>query len=245
MNDLKDDHFSVTHALEIQRALKSLLADRVLVRLDVPGKNTSIISTILELDTRKKLVLLDNSSEDDINTRLLRADSVDLQGMLNGVMIQFSGRLVPALHDERPALAMAWPQAIRRIQRREFFRVNVPYSNPATCLLHHESFDDETAVFVLSDISAGGLQLMDRKHLLKSIPAGTIFSNCTLEMPDVAQLEIGLRLVRTQIFSQDNGKPLDLVGFSFYRLPGNYQITIQNYIGSLERAILARRWGID
>src|SRR5690606_20014731 len=241
----EDDPCLVSQPLEISSILQGLLSQRVLVRLDIPGKTVSIISTLLQVDAKAGTLLLGNATEDQINTQLMRAPEVRLQGTLDRVMIEFSGRLSPAMHQGKPALAMTWPTQLRRIQRREYFRVDVPASNPAHCLIRDPALPSGQARFRIADISGGGLQLVDRDNLLTETVVGSIFDHCTLELPDMDPQEVALRILRSTHLTQDNGKPQHQVACRFFNLPDNRQIAIQQYIGILERAVLARRWGIE
>lgn len=241
----EEDPFLVTQRLEIQGVLQGLLSKRALVRLDVPGHAVSIISTLLDVDVKKGTLLLDNASEDAINSQLLRAPRTRLQGMLDRVLIEFSGQLHPAMHEGRPAFSMAWPGELRRVQRREFFRMDIPASKPATILIRDPALPDGKANFALANISAGGLQINDREQQLAQHTVGAFFDDCTLTLPDVGPLEVELRLLRHSQLAQEGDKPLHMVACRFFNLPANRQITIQQYVGILERAVLARRWGTD
>lgn len=242
----KDDPYAVSQKFEIQSLLQGLLEKRVLVRLDVPGHAISIISTLLEIDPRHELIILDNASDDAINTQLLQAPSVRLQGMLDRIMLEFHGPMKPASQGGKPALAMDWPTSMRRLQRREFFRMDVPASQPASCTLSDPSLPDGQATFTVANISAGGLQFIDRGKLLATQPIGTFFDECTLAMPNIGTLDLSLRLLRHDKLIQEGDKPpLDMVACRFFNLASNRQITIQQYVGMLERAVLSRRWGAD
>lgn len=241
----EDDPFLVSQKLDIQNILQGLLTKRALVRLDVPGHAVSIISTLLDVDAKNGTLMLDNASEDTINTQLLRAPAVRLQGMLDRVMIEFTGRLQPDVQDGRPAFSMAWPSQLRRVQRREFFRMDIPASNPATCTIRDASLPSGQAVFTLANISAGGLQLIDRTNLLADRSVGTFFDTCTLALPGTGSLDVSLRLLRHTKLVQDGDKHLAMVACRFFNLPANREITIQQYVGALERAVLARRWGTE
>ncbi|TAN27349.1 MAG: flagellar brake protein [Castellaniella sp.] len=238
----EDDPFAVTQPLQIQAILNGLLNKRTLVHLDIPGHTVAVISTLLAIDRKSGAVLLDNASEDEINAQLLRARSVRLQGTLDRVMIEFTGPLTPAHHGGRPALSMASPQKIRRMQRRDFFRVDIPASSPAACRIEDSSLPDGKAHFRILDLSAGGVRLADPQGLLSNAPMSTMLA-CTLELPDEDPVPITLRLLRHAQLIQENGKPLHAAAFRFFNLPVNRQVTIQQFIGVLERAIIARRWG--
>lgn len=238
----EDDPFAVSQPLQIQAILNGLLNKRTLVRLDIPGHTVSIISTLLAIDRHSGAVLLDNASEDEINAQLLRAHSVRLQGTLDRVMVEFAGPLSPARHGSRPALAMTAPKKIRRMQRRDYFRVDIPASNPAACLIEDASLPAGKARFRMLDLSAGGVRLADNQGLLAKAPVGTMLAG-TLELPDDDPVPVTLRLLRHAQLIQENGKPLHAAAFRFSDLPGNREVTIQQFIGILERALIARRWG--
>ncbi len=241
----KDDPHAISQAQEIQSILLAMLSRRTLVRLDVPGQTVSVISTLLGINPESGVLWLDNASEDRINTQLLRASDVRLQGQLDGILIEFSGPLQPTLHDDRPAFAMNLPSRIRRLQRRQFFRVEVPAHNPAACEIEHDCLPGGRARFPVCDISAGGLRLLDHDHFLTGLVGGTRFARCCLQLSEIAQLHISLQLLRTSSHTPEGGKPLQLAAFRYFDLAPNHQITIQQYIVRLERAILARRWGTD
>ncbi len=241
----EDDPYLVSQALDIQNIVQGLLRQRTLVRLDIPGHAVSIITTLLEVDSKAKTLVWDNASDDAINTQLLRAPVVRLQGMLKRVMIEFTGHLQPTTEGGRPAFLMPWPTQLRRMQRREFFRMDVPASNPATCTLKDPALPGGQATLPLANISAGGLQFIDKLDLLAQYPTGTFFDDCTLNLPGTGTLTVNLRLLRKNHLLQEGGTPLLMVACHFFNLPANREITIQQYVSTLERAVLARRWGTE
>lgn len=239
-----DSLYLVTLPIEIKSIVSSILRHKTLVRLDVPGQAVSLLSTILELDAKTGAVVMDVSSEANINVRLLRTESVRFQAMLQRILIEFEGPLTATMQGGKPALSMPLPTSLKRMQRREYFRVDVPPSNPATCTLRSEQFPTGELTFTVRDISAGGLQLSDNLQQLGDA-AGAIYDDCTLHMPDTGDIKIQLRGVRSLELEQENDKTLYAVAFRYFNLPSNKQITIQQYIGTLERLVMARRWGAD
>jgi c-di-GMP-binding flagellar brake protein YcgR len=212
------------------------------VRLDVPGRAISLLSTILEIDSKTDVLLMDVSSEATINLQLLRADSVRFQAVLQRILIEFHGPLAAATQAGKPALAMPLPISLKRLQRREYFRVDVPLNNPARCIIRSPDLPDGGLTFTVRDISAGGVQLIDAEQQLGDV-TGVIYENCTLYMPEIGQIDLQLRGVRSLELAQENDKVLHTAGFKFFQLPGNKQITVQQYIGTLERLVMSRRWG--
>lgn len=241
---IDDSRYLVTLPIEIKSIVSSILRYKTLVRLDVPGQAVSLLSTILELDPKTDALVMDISSDADINVRLLRTESVRFQAMLQRILIEFEGPLTATMQGGKPALSMPLPASLKRMQRREYFRVDVPPSNPATCTLRAEQLPDGELTLTVRDISAGGLQLSDNQQQLGDV-ASSSYDNCVLRMPDIGEIKINLRGVRSLELAQENEKNLYAAAFRYFNLPSNKQITIQQYIGTLERLVMARRWGAD
>lgn len=237
-----DDPWAVTRPLEIRAALRGLLEDRVLVRLDIPESSAGVISTVLALDLHTGTLLLDTASDEAINVQLLRAPAVRVQASQNRVLVEFHGALKRAIHEARPAFAMPLPERVRRIQRRAFFRMGIPAGSPATCRISHPALPDGRFAFPVTDISTGGLSLNDSGQLMGDFTPGTLFEGCRLTLPDHAGLDVQLYLLRTGQWLNETGTPTPMAALRYTGLPANHQIAIQQYVDMLERAMLARRW---
>lgn len=242
---LDNDPFLVSLSLEIQSILHSLLKKRALIRLSVPRTEISIISTILEYDSKNGTIILDNSADEDTNTRFLRAPEVELQGLLDRVSIEFKAKLRLAKYKDGIAFETDQPNTLRRVQRREFYRVEIPHHNVIYCTVEDNIFPDKQIRFPITDISGGGIQITDTNNSLDKVPIGTIFDKCTLELPDEPIQNIKMRLQRTSKVQLEGGKFQHLAGFRFIDIPRNREVTIQQYIGQIERAAAAKRWGND
>lgn len=236
-----DSQYLVTLPIEIKSIVASILRHNILVRLDVPGQAISLLSTILELEPKSDALVLDVSSEASINVRLLRTQSVRFQAMLQRILIEFNGTLTATMHGGKPALLMPLPTSLKRLQRREYFRVDVPPSHPATCTIRSPGLPNGALTLTVRDISAGGLQLADNEQVLGDA-AGALYDDCVLHMPDIGDIELQLRGVRSLALAQDNDKVLHAVACRYVNLHNNKQITIQQYIGALERLVMSRRW---
>lgn len=239
----RDDQYLVSQPLEVQSILNALRRKRTLVRLDVPDHSTAVISTILHIDADTGELYLDNAAAADVNTRLLAAPAVRLQATLDRILIEFDGTLSPTQWEDKPAFLMARPESLYRLQRREYFRIEVPSKNPATFTVLDPATENLNLVFPVYDISAGGLRLIDREHRLSETP-GMIYDG-RLDMPDLQSLEISLRVLRTSEILGENGKGMRTVACKYFNLTTNKQIAIQQYIGQLERAMMARRWALE
>src|SRR5699024_10981172 len=93
------------------------------------------------------------------------------------------------MHDGRQALQFPFPHALRRIQRRDHFRVDIPVSAPLWCQV--PASEKTTETLRVKDISAGGLALFDPETLVDA-GVGSRLEACTLELPDIGTITFTL-----------------------------------------------------
>lgn len=236
-----DDNFLVTSPLQIRALLRSILEQGALMRMFTKGRSLTLVTVLLEIDEETQTIVVGDSVDDDFNRRLIAIDTVSFETTLNKISVAFtSAQTDYCMHDGKPALRLLFPQSIRRMQRREFYRVNVPMGQPALCTL-----TSPTEITVaIKDISAGGISIIDDKHTLHKIP-GTVYPKCQLVLPDTGTLETDLLVRRSHDETLPNGKIICIIGCQFINLPNRMHILVQNYIGRLERKLSARLRGFD
>jgi len=245
MND-ENDPFLVTSKLEIQAILRSIEVKRALLRMHVQGSMVAIITTILEIDPASRTLLVDNSTDEEFNRRIAQAKKVSFETNLDKVSIQFSvPQVTPCMQGNLPALELNFPGSLRRVQRREYYRVDVPITEPASCTVTLAGDSGmKTIVLDIKDISAGGISVFDNAHALDN-SLGTLYLDCRLELPEAGTVVTSLRVMRSQDERLNNGKETRLLGFQFFELPNPMNFIVQQYIGKLERKLNAKRRGFD
>lgn len=245
MND-ENDPFLVTSKLEIQAILRSIEEKRAMLRMHVQGSTVAIITTILEIDPASRTLFVDNSTDEDFNRRIASANKVSFETNLDKVSIQFFvPQVTPCIQDNLPALQLAFPESVRRVQRREYYRVDVPVTEPASCTLTLPGNPAMKKIDLdIKNISAGGISVFDNAHALDN-SLGTIYRDCRLELPEAGTVVTSLRIMRSQDEQLNNGKETRLLGFQFFELPNPMNFIIQQYIGKLERKLNAKRRGFD
>lgn len=242
----EDDPYLVTSRLEIRSLLRAIEQKRALLRMHVRGRTMAIITTILEIDDQNNDLIVDNSAEEEFNRRITTAEEVSFETNLDKVRIHFSSpKVTPCLQDDRPALRVPIPDSLTRIQRREFYRVDVPVTKPARCTMPiKDEKGSRNITFTVKDISAGGIAVVDNNHLLDET-AGTLYKGCRLLLPEIGTVISDMRVVRAQDEELSNGKERRQVGCKFVQLPNSMQIMVQHYIGMLERNLNAKRRGFE
>lgn len=242
----EDDPYLVWSKYEIFSLLRAIQVKGALLRMHIPGRDVAIITTILEVDNETNTLVVDNSADDDFNRRIVKAEEISFDTMLDKIRIQFSvGEAAACMYDKRPAIRVPIPDALTRIQRREYYRIDIPATAPAFCdFTLAGSSGTKTVTLEIKDISAGGISVQDHDRSLEHTQ-GSIFTGCRMQLPESGTVVCDLRLMRALNVTLPNGKETWHLGCKFIELPGAMNIIVQNYIGKLERKLNAKRRGFD
>jgi len=244
--DPEDDAFAVTAPLEIRSILRSIERHESLLRMHRQGSpDQSIMTTILAFDPTTDRVIIDCSPDPEFNQRLVRADAVIFDTQVDRINIQFTGNeLESCTYDGLPALSFPYPEKVRRIQRREFYRVEIPIGEPASCAVSLAKPGQPPAKVTvrMKDISAGGVALLDSDNLLPH-QSGTLFRDSILTLPEVGEVSVHLSVLRIHTLELPNKKEIIELGCAFQDISKSTSTLIQGYIGRLERRLNARRLG--
>lgn len=236
------DPFLLTTRFEILHILRKIQELGLLIRLRVPYEGTSVVTTILELDPDDNLLLVDAAKHAYINEAINQADAVQFETSLDGVRIEFNADFPELIElDQRPAFALTIPEGIRRLQRREFFRVAIPVSDPACCTL---TLQGESRTLALYDISPNGMALIDTE-LDPRLQAGQRFENCMLDLKETGLLTVSFEIMRVKQVLMPSGKAIHHLGVQFTDISNSAQNLIQSYATNLERLHIARQRGMS
>lgn len=242
-----DDPTLVTSPLEITQILEVLRDQNTLISVHIDGGAHTIITTLLDIDERQGSIVMDAAREPRINNRAAHADEMHFSAALDRIQVRFStGPAALAQYEGKPALRFGIPNTMRRIQRREFYRVATPTNGPAQCTvcLAPSLQDDTTITLNLKDISAGGVALIDNSKQL-DVTMGTVYNDCVVTLPEVGTITVTLRVVQAFDNTLHNEKAVRYVGCAFVNPNGVTTNTVQRYIGLLERKLGAKRFGVD
>ena len=243
--ELKSWHdYEIGSRREIVSLLRQIGEKNQLVRMLVQGEQDVCVTSLLDMDAAAGTILLDCSIDRAQNLRILAKGRIRIETTLDKIRIVFmADNVESATYENRPALRCAIPATLIRLQRREFYRMETPLASPVrvTVPLLLEGGGVAEA-FTLSDISVGGLALLDNKLLL-GFGLGHKLTGCTLALPDGA---VGTTLVirNTTELTLLNGKRCRRVGCAFLDLSRGSLASVQRYITKLERERNARVAGL-
>ena len=232
-------------AREILAVLRNLVGARALVSARLAPGNESVLSTLVEVAEDGSSLLLDGSADALQNQRMEHADALDCVTQLDKVRIQFLLRGQRLVEDGgSPGFRAPPPDALLRLQRREFYRLQTPISEAVSCTLALPRVDGSRreAELRILDISGGGVAIAVPPVGVQFEP-GTEFPDSLLRLPDTAP--IPARLVVRNLFriTRRGGAEVLRAGCEFADLPRGAEDAIQRYILRVERTRNARERG--
>ncbi|MBI3284464.1 MAG: flagellar brake protein [Burkholderiales bacterium] len=237
--------FQVDSRREIIALLRGLKESNQLIGMMINSGSEIFITTVLDVDDANNSVIVDSAPGQLANQRIVEAPRVSFEGLLDRISIQFSSSGVQrTVFENRPALQFAIPASLIRLQRREYYRINTPVSNPIRVLIPVPLADAiENLKLSLVDISCGGVAMLDEKKVLDST-IGTVYENCKLDLPSIGLLDVVLQVRNSQDVILLNGKTNRRLGCQFVHMSNAVLANIQRYIMKLERERNAKLTGI-
>lgn len=238
--------YAITSPREIVALLRAIEEQRQLIRMLIHGGIETSVTSILEVDIPHNAIIIDSSPNRSLNQRIIDADKVSFETSLDKIRIQFSTtQVTPCLKDDRPALRIAIPASLIRLQRREFYRVKTPITNPVKCIIPLESdTGKEVVTAVLQDISCGGMAIFDDNRVLDNT-IGRIYKNCRITLPGTGTITTSIAVAYSLEQTLFNDKKRRRIGCAFVNLSNSMLNMVQRYIGKLERELNAKRHGLE
>lgn len=244
-NELKSWHdYEITSRREIVSLLRQIGEKNQLVRMLIQGEQDVCVTSLLDMDADEGTLTIDCSIDRAQNVRILAKQRIRFETTLDKIRIVFVvDHIASTTYEDRPALRCAIPASLIRLQRREYYRMETPMVNPVRVtipLALETGVGNE--VFTLSDISVGGVAIMDNKLLLGETH-GQKLTGCMLALPD-GVVNTTLVVRNTTELTLLNGKKARRVGCEFLDLSRGSLAIVQRYITKLERERNAKVAGL-
>ncbi|SFN27539.1 PilZ domain-containing protein [Formivibrio citricus] len=219
---------------QIQHLLVRLARRPELICLYPPKKREPFaLSALLQVtDTN---LFFDVSPDEHINKVLEQGSKLVCISSLDRVHIQFDApKPVRIEHQGRPAFRTGRPDFILHVQRRDYYRLDIPARQPVICRIPLGQTDTCLDVAII-DISQGGIALPG--PLPMELVPGMQLHGCRLELPETGCLEVDLLVCSLQ---ENRARAGTRIGCRFMNLSGGEQTLIQRYINRIERSRMAR-----
>ncbi len=243
MSASRSPGFELDHPAEIQAILDRLVRERTLTTVEF-GDGLAIVSRVLGVRRGANALVFDVARDAAANDALLASRTLAFVTELDRIPIAFeTGPPRAIAMRDGPAAAVDLPSSITRLQRREWFRAELPVNPPVRCTVLDDRGNASPAQAV--DLSGGGAAVIvddglpvepGRDHeLILSLP----------EIGPVA-LDATLRTVRRAGAPGDAAAAKLRLGFRFESTPPRTVGQILRYVQRLEvdaLRILKRRDG--
>ncbi|MGX4640583.1 flagellar brake protein [Massilia sp. SYSU DXS3249] len=237
--------YEVTSRREIVALLRQIEEKKQLIRMKIKGEADVCVTSILDVDPDSGEFVLDRSINREQNERIVNARSVTCETYLDKIRILFSLDGVRDTDFEgSAALATDIPASLIRLQRREFYRMPTPVTNPVPALVPMPfELGGGNATFPLADISCGGVALLDNKMMLNST-IGQTFTNCRIDLPEIGTVTTSLQVRNALDVTMLNNKTSRRIGCMFVDISRGNMAAVQRYITRLERERNAKLAGL-
>lgn len=238
--------FQVNSRREIIALLRSISEHKQMINMLANQGAVAIVTSVLEVDESAGEVIIDCAQREQINEHLLASDNISFETALEQIRILFfADHVSQCIYGGAPALKIALPTSLIRLQRREFYRVLTPLTNPVSCTItipHVSTEEPYSHTMVLQNVSGGGIALIDEFSVLDDT-IGRVYHNCRIDLPGGSLVVASLELRNAQHIHLANGKPVRRLGCLFVDMPHAMMAAVQRYISRLEREQNARATG--
>lgn len=242
----EEEKYLLRHPRDIRQVLQSLIDKRALISAHLLPRGHSFPTALIALAEDEDSLLFDGSISEAINRGIEDARQVVCVSQLDRVHVQFPlGGCVRTVVDGQIAFRAPLPERVMRLQRREFYRLQVPVSQPVRCFVPfaHGPEDVEQIEMRVLDISGGGVAVEVPPDRAEFRPYRE-YTDCQLLLPDSDPLLV--RMMVKNLFRQSlpNGREALRAGCQFTALPRGGDALIQRYIFRMERQRSARERGV-
>lgn len=214
---------------EIAFVLRQLAAKRSLVTGLFGNSQEFLLTSVLRVAEDNESVLFDLGRDLQVVDRAIASGRLLCDTQLDKIKVQFQiDHLVLTDYENLPALRAPLPGVLLRLQRREYYRLVVPFTEDVFCAIPLESGRSINARVI--DISGGGLAMMISPANSPFAP-GVNFRNCSLTLPGtLSPIKFDLEVRNLFRIAQRDGREMVRAGCQFLNMPIPIANQIQRYI---------------
>jgi len=226
--------FHVTGVLPVAFMLAGFAKEHEQFSVMFQAGQEMFLTTVLAVAPETGLFIFDCSGSAESNRKLLASERNVFVGRPDGIRVQFTtGKVSELIYAGSKAFAVALPNYIVRLQRREFFRIATPRAKPLQFFgrLPEGALLKQPA----HDISVAGIGLTAAR-LPDGLVAGQLLENCRFSLPeDEHDLLFSATVSHLSELEARSGIRQWRLGLQFNKLATADENCIQRYIGRLER----------
>ncbi len=232
---LQSDTEVVKEPLRIVRLLKDVRDTHALVTVTIPERNQIYNSAILEIDSDKSEILLDELTPPEGHQQLLESRELSAYARVRGVGVYFRTSLREAGIENNIAFYRAGlPQMLFYGQKRSHYRVRVGLGQLAPVMLTEE--EKSITEGQLRDLSVGGIGASFPSGV--PIKVGDRFASCLIELPGGGAISCAIEVRFAQVDPQHRQMR---VGACFVNLDAAQERMVRRCVTELEREAIRKQ----
>ena len=181
--------------LAVIAVLRDVLVSKSMVSVMFYPGDHFLLTMILDVNEENKTLVLDYSTNPDVNKQLLASDFKVFIAKMHGIVIEFFfDDLKTCTFEKRTAFRLNIPKKILRLEHRSLHRAKTPLMHPVKCLIPDTCGLEVEANLV--DISLSGMCIMVPPSGNLILKPEKLFQACKLILPEAGHLELTIAIVR-------------------------------------------------
>jgi len=240
-----EDNFTLTNSNEIARKLMLIWKTGCLLTVSFNNRSFFFISTLIQVDTKKKVMSLDMSSQDELNKRLLKARDILFETKVEGVSVSFTlNKISKPLLGRSDSFLLSFPEQLIWQERRLFYRIRPLLSTNPHCkfTLQFKKGDKKFPYdfsFRIHDISLTGLSFIYHpdEYNIKIIELIKKISNSQVNLPEIGPFNINLEVCNRYPANPSKPDKEQIIGLKFHNITPSIETQIQRYMLLIQRQL--------
>lgn len=237
-----DSSFAIKNNIEIIRKLTFIWKQGCLITASFGEPKNSFITSITQVDAKKQTFSIGHCPNKHINQQLLSASNVTFNTNVSGVEVQFSQQKTATTHAQgQTVLSLPAPELLYWLEHRQFYRIRLPLSNPATCritITTTKGNQTQRREFKLNfyDLSISGVCLMHKpEDKIHGLNSDKILANCHVVLPETGDFLVSIKICNQRPLNIHKPDKIQLTGAQLVNPTPAIEAKIQRYMQAIER----------
>jgi len=227
--------FEVQAAEEVVFILRGLMKNGARITAYLDDSDDFILTSLLKIDAESNSLMLALDSSKFLNRKTQLAGKLVCITNQGKIKIQFIvGGISLVKLDDVNAFRVGIPEALIRLQRRDYFRLTVPKGKPLMCVIPVKPENGKTVEYSANIVNISG------RGLTAIVPEGLEFAvnqefpNCRIDLPDGGTVVTLLQVRSVYDVTLAGGRIIQRAGCQFVKMQNAVQHLILKYILKVE-----------
>ncbi len=206
---------------QIRKNLEFINLNKIHLIATIDNRPTTYKSMLLDIEMENKHIMIDSLMPNHGNEIITASNNISIGYNIEGIMYYFDSKFIEMVNEQFPSIKIAFPSIIKKVQKRNAFRVSPPKDNPITVKM------EEGITEIIANISEGGISLYTQ-CTEEEIPVGTIFEKVTFKLPTMDRYIITKAKVKS--FIKGSAVSKNRYGIEFTDMRMADKDSIANYV---------------